>query len=103
MGAIFRVNTTNQNLPAFLEEAKNYDLPVYGAFLEGEDIYKKELSTKGVIVMGNEGQGISREVANKITQKIFIPSYPKGIPTSESLNVSIATSIICSEFRRRQF
>jgi len=103
MGAIFRVNVTYQHLPPFLEEANSYGLPVYGAFLEGEEIYKLNLSSKGIIVMGNEGQGISQEVANKISQKIFIPSYPKGTPTSESLNVSMAASIICSEFRRRQF
>ena len=103
MGAVFRVNVTYRHLPSFLEEAIKHDLPVFGAFLEGEEIYQMELSGKGIIVLGNEGQGISPEVASKITQKIFIPSYPKGIPTSESLNVSMAASIICSEFRRRQF
>ena len=77
------------------------DTPIFGTFLDGEDFYNKELSTNGLIVMGNEGNGISNEIAKLINQRILIPNYPKGTETSESLNVAVATAIVCSEFRRR--
>ena len=77
------------------------DLPIYGTFLEGDIIYETPLSSNGIIVMGNEGNGISEEVKQRITQKLFIPNYPSNRKTSESLNVAVATSIVCSEFRRR--
>jgi TrmH family RNA methyltransferase len=76
-------------------------MPVYGTFLDGTDIYGQELSASGIIVMGNEGNGISKEVAELVTQRLYIPNFPKGSPTTESLNVAIATGIVCAEFRRR--
>jgi TrmH family RNA methyltransferase len=69
--------------------------------LDGESVYHRELSSCGIIVMGNEGNGISTVVADLITDKLLIPNYPSGSVTSESLNVAVATAIICSEFRRR--
>lgn len=99
MGAIARVKTVYTDLPAFLE--RHADLPVYGTFLEGEDIYETELSPKGFIVMGSEGKGIGKEVEKRITKRLFFPSFPCGRTTSESLNVAAATAIICAEFRRR--
>ena len=78
------------------------NLPIYGTFLEGEFIYDTPLSNKGIIVMGSEGNGISKEVGQLVNKKLFIPSYPPNRTTSESLNVAVATSIICSEFRRRK-
>ena len=77
-------------------------MPVYGTFLEGENLYSAELSTRGgIILMGNEGQGISEAVARQVSHKLFIPPYPAGRTGSESLNVAIATAIVCAEFRRR--
>ncbi len=99
MGALARVNLHYLDLAVFLSELK--DIPVYGAMLDGENIYKKELSEHGIIVMGNEGNGISPETAKQVTGKILIPCFPEGVQTSESLNVAIATAIICGEFRRR--
>ncbi|MDR2691413.1 MAG: RNA methyltransferase [Dysgonamonadaceae bacterium] len=100
MGAIARVKVFYTELPELLADLN--DLPVYGAFLEGKNIYEEALSANGLIVMGNEGKGISRPVARHISCKLHIPNYPAGTETSESLNVAVATAIICSEFRRRQ-
>ena len=64
-------------------------------------MYSQELSENGLIVMGNEGNGISKSIAQKINRKLFIPNYPQGSETSESLNVAVATAIVCAEFRRK--
>ena len=77
------------------------DVPVYGTFLNGTNIYQTELSSTGLIVMGNEGHGISKDIEAVVTRRLLIPNYPTGRPTGESLNVAIATAIVCSEFRRR--
>ena len=99
MGAIARVKIHYTTLSNFFNDMN--DVPVYGTYLEGENIYNTDLTENGLIVMGNEGKGISSEVSEFITQKLNIPSFPIDRETSESLNVAIATSIVCSEFRRR--
>ena len=99
MGAILRVRVHYTNLAAWL--ASHKDARIYGTFLEGENIYNAELEKAGVIVMGNEGQGISAEVAKCVSHKLLIPPYPADRCGSESLNVAVATAVICSEFRRR--
>ena len=101
MGALARVKVHSVLLPGFLNKAVQYGLPIYGTFLEGDNIYQCELDKNGIIVMGNEGKGISKQISEFISKKIVIPPYPPGSATSESLNVAIATSIVCSEFRRR--
>ena len=100
MGAIGRVKIHYTSLPELIKSLEN-KAPIYGTFLDGEDIYSSTLSNKGIIVMGNEGNGISEECSNLIKERLLIPNYPKERSTSESLNVSVATAIICSEFRRR--
>lgn len=100
MGALGRVKIFYTDLPSFLEQTKE-KAPIYGTFLDGENVYDKKLLNKGIIVMGNEGKGISDECALHVCERLFIPNYPQGRNTSESLNVSVATAIICSEFRRR--
>ena len=77
------------------------DYPIYATLLDGNNIYAQELSRHGMIVMGNEGKGISPQLRTKINRKLFIPNYPPERETAESLNVAIATSIVCAEFRRR--
>ena len=99
MGAILRVRVHYTNLAEWLSSHKG--ATVYGTFLEGENIYNAKLENSGVIVMGNEGQGISAEVAEKVSHKLLIPPYPTDRCGSESLNVAVATAVICSEFRRR--
>lgn len=100
MGAIGRVRIHYLPLAGFLCECSN-EVPVYGTFLNGENIHAKQLATHGIIVMGNEGKGITPEVGACVSERLFIPNYPAGRATSESLNVAVATAIICSEFRRR--
>ena len=103
MGAIARVRLHYGELTGVLDEAQRLGVPVYGTFLEGERIYNAELRNTGIIVMGNEGQGISPQVAARVTKKLFIPPYPEGAPAGESLNVAIATAIVCAEFRRQGY
>lgn len=100
MGAIGRVKVHYTNLPHLLATLKE-QTPIYGTFLDGENMYDKEIQNRGIIVMGNEGNGIGSDCAKEITEHLFIPNYPIGRETSESLNVSMATAIICAEFRRR--
>jgi len=101
MGALSRVKVHYVVLPDFMRAAKQLDVPIYGTFMEGENLYNCDLTANGLVVMGNEGSGISENTALFISRRINIPSYPSGVVTSESLNVAMATSIICSEFRRR--
>lgn len=100
MGAIIRVRVHYTNLAGWLECQHNRGANIYGTFLDGQNIYKAEKSSCGVIVMGNEGQGISAECEKSVTHRLYIPPYPVDNPGSESLNVAIATAITCSEFRR---
>ena len=101
MGALARVKIHYIDLAKELS-ALPQSVPVYGTFLNGQIIYDTELSESGVIIMGNEGNGISPETEKTVNRRLYIPNWPKGAATSESLNVAIATSIVCSEFRRRQ-
>lgn len=99
MGALARVDVHYLNLSQFLKTLIN--IPVYGTFLDGQSIYDTQLSSNGLLIMGNEGNGISPEIEKLVTSKLLIPSFPKDEATSESLNVGVAAAVICSEFRRR--
>ena len=127
MGALARVRIHYVDLPQWLQQYNNTSIqqspvPIYGTLLDGHNMYevlqRSDLTAEGgptasavlqqrglsaqrsIIVMGNEGNGISPEVRRLITHPLLIPSYPPGEPTSESLNVAIATAIILAEFRR---
>ncbi|MCH5174632.1 MAG: RNA methyltransferase [Prevotellaceae bacterium] len=100
MGAIARVQVHYVDLPSTLATIDS-GIPIYGTSLNGDNIYTKPLAPNGIIIMGNEGKGVSAPVNALVTEQLYIPNYPKDRPTSESLNVAIATSIICAEFRRR--
>ena len=100
MGALGRVRIHYTDLPVLITSLIGAT-PVYGTFLDGENIYSHRLSDNGLIVMGNEGNGIGKECSSLIEERLLIPNYPTGRDTSESLNVSTATAIICAEFRRR--
>ena len=97
MGALARVRVHYVDLPAWLQEQS---CPIIGTLLEGKDMYENPLPKEGIIVMGNEGNGISAAVRQLVSHPVRIPSYPKNAETSESLNVSIATAIVLAEFRR---
>lgn len=100
MGALARVKVYYVDLVEFINKLPR-EYPVYGTFMDGSDIYSETLTPNGLVVMGNEGNGISETVSKLINCRITIPSFPKNEATSESLNVAVATSIVCSEFRRR--
>lgn len=101
MGSIARVKITYSDLNSLLEKLPS-DFPIYGTLLEGKNIYGQQLSEEGVIVMGNEGKGISPAIRKLVNKALRIPNFPEGRATADSLNVAIATAITCSEFRRRQ-
>lgn len=100
MGSIARVRVHYTNLENIIK-ALPERFPVYGTFLDGCDLYEKPLSVGGIIIMGNEGKGISQPVKSLVNHRLLIPNYPKGRNTADSLNVAIATAITCAEFRRR--
>lgn len=100
MGSIFRVEVLYCDLPDICRRFRKSDLPVYGTFLDGSDIYEQNLADEGLIVFGNEANGIGPETGAEVSSRILIPSYAKG-RTAESLNVATATAIVLSEFRRR--
>ena len=99
MGSLFRVRTSTADLPALCRRFRAEGLPVYGTFLDGEDIYRRELSREGLVVMGNEAAGIRPAVAAEVDAHLLIPSF--GGSGAESLNVAVATAVTLSEFRRR--
>jgi TrmH family RNA methyltransferase len=100
MGALARVRVHSVSLVDFLKKC-HPKIPVYGTFMDGENIYESTLSKTGIIVMGNEGNGISPEVEKLVSERLLIPNFPVGQATSESLNVGVATALVCGEFRRR--
>lgn len=105
MGAIFRVKFHYAEIPALCRAAVSAGGNVYGTFLDGSDMYEKQLNTgkdsPSVIVIGNESNGISDEVAGLVSDRLYIPPYPKNDTGSESLNAAVATAITVAEFRRR--
>ena len=98
MGSLAHVHIIYIDLEAFLQSV---DCPIYGTLLDGQNIYQQQLSNEGIIVMGNEGNGISPAIRQLVTHKLLIPNYNTSGETAESLNVAIATAITCAEFRRR--
>ena len=98
MGAIFRMKVIYGDIPAACSRFHKAGLHVFGTFLKGENIYEAELPEEGLIVMGNEANGISTPVASECDRALTIPSFGGG---SESLNVSVAAAITVSEFKRR--
>ncbi len=96
MGSITRVHISYVNLEVFLNET---NLPVYGAFMDGKTVYGTQLPEKGILVMGNEANGVSKEIEALINEKISIPRFG-DLQATESLNVATATAILLSEFRR---
>lgn len=101
MGSIARVNVTYTDLKVFLDNVPT-NIPIYGTLLDGENIYNQDLSSNGIIIVGNESRGISKEIIPFITKKILIPAYAQNKESkAESLNASVATAIVCAEFKRK--
>ena len=101
MGAVARIRIHYCDLEEYLSGAISQGITVYGTFLDGNNIYNTELSTNGIVVMGNEGNGISSEISSRVSHRLLIPNFPIGRITTESLNVAVATAITVAEFRRR--
>lgn len=102
MGALLRVEVTYCNLSEWLRTARKSGVPTYATTLDGKDIHTAPLTAGGIIIMGNEGKGVSPEVQSLVEHKLFIPPYPADRRGSESLNVAIATAITCENFRNRK-
>ena len=96
MGSISRVNVNYVDLNSFLE---NTSLPVFGTFMDGKNIYNQKLPKEGVIVMGNEANGISSTIEKMVSERLSIPRFG-SLQQTESLNVATATAIVLSEFKR---
>jgi len=100
MGAVFRKKILRCDIASLCRDFRSAGLEVFGTFMNGENIYGSDLTSEGLIVMGNESLGISPEVEREVSRRITIPNFVPG-GSSESLNVAIATAITVSEFRRR--
>lgn len=100
MGSLARVHLHTIDLPTLIRNLPQ-GTPVYGTFLDGENLYRKELTENGLLIMGNEGRGIREEVRQLVNQRLYIPAYPQERGGTESLNVGVATAIVCAEFRRQ--
>ncbi|MEL6304374.1 MAG: RNA methyltransferase, partial [Bacteroidota bacterium] len=94
MGSVARVNIVYTDLKGFLQDSK---IPIYGTYMEGENVFQYAFPDRGVIVMGNEANGISNEIGNLCNKKWGIPQY--GEKTTESLNVAVATAITLGALR----
>lgn len=105
MGAIFRVRMHYVDLPALSRHILSSGGKVYGTFLDGRNFWEADLepgnACESMIVIGNESEGISRDMAELVSDRLFIPPYPAGEPGSESLNAAVATAVTVAEFRRR--
>lgn len=102
MGAFMHVNVWYRPLESFLGKAVTEGIPVYGATMDGRSIYDADLGGEGIILFGNESRGISDKLLGYVTRRITIPGPPRPLAGIESLNVSMAAAIVCSEFARRK-
>jgi RNA methyltransferase, TrmH family len=93
MGSLSRINVRYINLKELLQKC---GVPVFGALLDGSSITETNFGSEGIIVLGNEGNGISEGVINEITNRVTIP----GLGTAESLNVAVSASLFCYEVKR---
>ena len=100
MGSLSRVRMHYLDLQKLLLNVRG-DIPIYGTFLNGDNIYSTDFTPHGVLVMGNEGQGISPAIEAIVSKRLTIPNFNSGPDAADSLNVAVATAILCSEFRRR--
>jgi TrmH family RNA methyltransferase len=101
MGALANVSVYYVDLENFMNNMAKMHINIYGTMLDGRNIYTADLTKNGIVVMGNEGNGISPDIQKFITNKLFIPNFSNNTQKSESLNVAAATAITLSEFKRR--
>lgn len=102
MGSVFRMKVIHTPLIDLLvRNAESKGLPVYAAVLGGENVFETELKKDALLLVGNESRGVSPMLMPFVTKAIAIPSFAKGSTSAESLNVSVATGVLCAEFQRR--
>ena len=100
MGSLARVQVCYTDLSKLVDNLPK-GFPVYGTMLEGSNIYTQDLAAEGLVVMGNEGNGISAPLRQRITHKLLIPCCQTADTRPDSLNVAVATALTIGEFRRR--
>lgn len=100
MGSIARVSVSYVDLQELITSAPK-DFPIYATSLDGQNIYHTPLTANGLIIMGNEGRGISPDIIRLVSRRLLIPSHSAGKTAPDSLNVAVATAIVCAEFKRR--
>lgn len=100
MGSLAHVKVIYTDLTTLIDTLPS-SFPIYGTLLDGNNIYEQTLTTEGIIVMGNEGNGISDAIRQRVNHRLLIPAFHRDGHRAESLNVAIATAITCSEFKRR--
>ena len=100
MGALFKMQVSYADLEQVIPDFQQQNFNILGTFMEGESIYNSSFSDKDIFVLGNEGQGISQTVEALVDKKITIPNFSQGERT-ESLNISIAGAVVCSEIARQ--
>jgi len=100
MGAVFKIKVSYYNLQNIIPKLQEKQLRILGTFMEGESIYDFNFSEGDIFILGNEGQGISQAVEQLIDQKITIPNFSQGDQT-ESLNISIAGAVVCSQMAQK--
>ena len=100
MGAVFKLRVSYSNLEQLIPNLQKQNFRILGTFMEGKSIYDFDFSEKDIFILGNEGKGISKSIEKLIDQKITIPNFSQGDKT-ESLNISIAGAVICSEMAKR--
>jgi TrmH family RNA methyltransferase len=103
MGSFCRVEVYYTTFEIVAQLAKKAGISILGAFLEGENLYEQKLPKQALLVVGNEGNGINNDIEKTIEQKIRIPSFSQNSTSADSLNVSVATAIFCSEFKRQNY
>jgi TrmH family RNA methyltransferase len=101
MGSFCRVKVISSVFRDVLALAKSQKIQICGAFLNGENIYTVDLRRKTLLIMGNEGNGINSKIANNVDWKVSIPRFSDKSKGAESLNVSVATAVLCAEFQRQ--
>ena len=101
MGALFHVRVHSLEVAPFLVEARDRGLPIYGTALQGDSIYEVDLERRGLILFGNESSGLSEQLLRFVSHRLVIPAWRETGPGRDSLNVTMAAAVVCSEFRRR--
>ena len=101
MGSFCRIEVISSAFAKVAALAESNGIQICGAFMDGENIYTSDLRQKTLLIMGNEGNGINGQIARKVDRRVSIPQFSVSSKGAESLNVSVATAVICAEYQRQ--